>query len=1007
MKELANYSFDDDGILRKFGSLNRYNRVLYGGHGRDAEDYGKFFTFAGDAPIFMGAASDCLKNNWCYQAKRGVLQSGLALTPGVTFGNPDRYGKWFHNSRDIVSSWQHGFMEYSLSQFSAYFPETEIKIEVYPLQKHDGFLVHYNIIADAETVFCAVLGGMTDYIGRFDPPDSTVRDLRLQDCQTARAEVAGKYGRLFHTESNSSIIAGCSFDAEILTDAAECAVENSPTVALTAHEGEAAVLKFVKRLAPGERLCGNLLVLCNADEPTLQYYLDNDPRSEIVQAIRQKSSGIKITTPDLRLNATVVDQQIALDAAYHTPTFFHGAIGYHAPFLGWRGWYGGTLAGWYERVRSAARAHLATKRPKNSNEKIWYDGSDRPDLDHEGTQYHHWENAQSKLTAMLYKEDIYNMQEVFIDMLLHYIDCSGDWDLGREVFDDLDELLAAEERIFDADGDGLYQSFLNTWISDGHSYNGGGCTQASCYNYAANCKMALLARKLNRDGSVFENRARKIRDAVNRRLWQEDTGVFAEFIDTVGNKLLHPAPELSTIYLASESELATPEQMTRSLQYTEKYIRSTLTCGRRGRLAYSSAWLPKKYSTCGLFPAENAALALAYFRSYRKTEALQLLDGLLDLFALSQTPGGISHVATAQGGFDHGDWDFTDVSSPYLRLLVEGLWGVNCRCLSDEITIAPQLPESWEQAELELPEIKLQYKRSGKSCTLLLTTLLPYTKKIILPGKIKLENIGNAVIHQSSYGTAELTIVQWESTGTLEITYQDLNPVAAKPHLLTGIPERKPSPAVPEKFANLDLSRLFNANLAKIFQQKYLAPRPDTYSIGNRINGRYAWEWNHHGHNAVNLDDTALRQAPGGVYQLPGSIWSFPTPPEGNNAACASIWENFPTLLEYPLHGQAQELVLFMFGATNAMQSFVVNARVIVNYSDGSNSVCELIEPENFDDLLVPAVQQKFERFYWNNGNHGNVVRIKLDPAKTLANFQLEAVANEVIAGILGAALIR
>ena len=342
MKELANYSFGDDGILRKFGSLNRYNRVLYGGHERDAEDYGKFFTFAGDAPIFMGAASDCLKNNWCYQAKRGVLQSGLALTPGVTFGNPDRYGKWFHNSHDIVSSWQHGFMEYSLSQFSAYFPETEIKIEVYPLQKHDGFLVHYNIIADAETVFCAVLGGMTDYIGRFDPPDSTVRDLRLQDCQTARAEVAGKYGRLFHTESNSSIIAGCSFDAEILTDAAECAVENSPTVALTAHEGEAAVLKFVKRLAPGERLCGNLLVLCNADEPTLQYYLDNDPRSEIVQAIRQKSSGIKITTPDLRLNATVVDQQIALDAAYHTPTFFHGAIGYHAPFLGWRGWYGGS-----------------------------------------------------------------------------------------------------------------------------------------------------------------------------------------------------------------------------------------------------------------------------------------------------------------------------------------------------------------------------------------------------------------------------------------------------------------------------------------------------------------------------------------------------------------------------------------------------------------------------------------------------------------------------------------
>ena len=72
---------------------------------------------------------------------------------------------------------------------------------------------------------------------------------------------------------------------------------------------------------------------------------------------------------------------------------------------------------------------------------------------------------------------------------------------------------------------------------------------------------------------------------------------------------------------------------------------------------------------------------------------MQLLDGLLDVFALSPSPGGIAHVASRLGSNDAGDWDFTDVTSPYLRLLIEGLWGIKYRQLNDEVVIAPQLPD--------------------------------------------------------------------------------------------------------------------------------------------------------------------------------------------------------------------------------------------------------------------------------------------------------------------------
>ena len=117
MSIVERYTIDEKGDLQKFGSNLTYNRVLYGGHLRDEESWGRFFTFAGDAPVFMGAASDCLKDNWCYQAKCGVLQSGLTETPGVPFGKVDGYGKWFHKAGDIASSWHHGYMSYELIQF--------------------------------------------------------------------------------------------------------------------------------------------------------------------------------------------------------------------------------------------------------------------------------------------------------------------------------------------------------------------------------------------------------------------------------------------------------------------------------------------------------------------------------------------------------------------------------------------------------------------------------------------------------------------------------------------------------------------------------------------------------------------------------------------------------------------------------------------------------------------------------------------------------------------------
>ena len=251
------------------------------------------------------------------------------------------------------------------------------------------------------------------------------------------------------------------------------------------------------------------------------------------------------------------------------------------------------------------------------------------------------------------------------------------------------------------------------------------------------------------------------------------------------------------------------------------------------------------------------------------------------------------------------------------------------------------------------------------------------------------------------------------------------------------------------KFEALDISQYFNSAIMELHTLEYRTPRPKGYSIGARLNGRYAWDWNQGGHNAVKVDDTALRRAAPakqirnpnlsscmhrqisksdvsrvattsltrnnkklksiidkleegrGVFYSPSGI-GFSTPAKGSNVACASIWDNFPTSIEIPLKGKASELAVFFIGVTNPMQSRVENARFTVTYLDGSTETVSLVNPDNFDDWLNAALQTQNETVYFSDYNHGMVQRIELDPKKELAKLSMEAVANEVIIGLLG-----
>ncbi|MBO5725102.1 MAG: hypothetical protein J6S58_09765, partial [Lentisphaeria bacterium] len=202
----------------------------------------------------------------------------------------------------------------------------------------------------------------------------------------------------------------------------------------------------------------------------------------------------------------------------------------------------------------------------------------------------------------------------------------------------------------------------------------------------------------------------------------------------------------------------------------------------------------------------------------------------------------------------------------------------------------------------------------------------------------------------------------------------------------------------------VEMKTLFNSSLCTIHDREFRSPRPEGYSIGMRLNGRYAWEWNQFGHNALKVDDTLLRNA-GNLFTSASGL-CFATPEKGDNALSVSLWDNFPTSAVIPLQGKGTALAVLLSGTTHAMQSYVPNGRLTLVYEDGSTVMKDLIQPLNFDDFLISSYQKENEVVYFGAGTHGLVQILDLDERKTLKELQVEAIANEVIINIHAVTLL-
>lgn len=649
-----------DGIEIENGT-GRFNRPLYS----SVERPQRLIALAGDRPEFMLMQISSTKT----MNKLANLKLGFADGP------------WLDASTPVLARYDKGLQNYRLGAKSA-----ELEIAAVRARAFEGLLLRVRSQREPAAPLVLAIGGRgaSNYDqnpaqAAFNPGECRGTKLTFTNNTLT---LAGKGTTVFVTGS-----APLSFTA-----ANPAAVAKGPKALLAAPVAKDAVAVLAARWPKK----GELYFILTTDAPDSAGVkaFRTAPEQVFAEAVadnRKLATAIEIHTPDPYLDTALSAALLGYEAAWNATTFRHGAIAWHDSFAGWRSTYAATTCGWSDRVQS----HM-----------------------HE---FYSRQSAEGRIPSKLENDSIYNMGEQLVDQALYDYDWTGDLEpLRNGGFDAIARHLAWGEKFLKTP-DGLYENFLNAWNTDYKWCNGGGGTIASAYYWRANKTMAEIATRLGKSPAAFEQRATAIATAMKARLWSERVGVYGEFRDRHGLKLLHESPDLSSIYTPIDLGFCDPFESYRMLRFALRRFETIRGLPREGALIYSSEWLPNHYSTRDIYTGEiiNTLLALSRIGQSEAAEPFRrALDGS---FFAGPGPGSTGYIINPEGTY-RPHTDFTDTTSMYVRNVVEGLFGVGMLAPENRVILQPSFPREWKHASIRCPAVEYQYTWDGGTETMAIQT---------------------------------------------------------------------------------------------------------------------------------------------------------------------------------------------------------------------------------------------------------------------------------------------
>ena len=997
----------------------RYNRALYGA----AQGGSRFSVFAGDIP------------EWMLYHAGGAGYAFLGIAQGESFIPLSSYAAY-----DI---WYSGGMAVNHAEDPAW---GRLTIEALPDAAHAAALLHVkaeNLPEGAQ--LCLVYGGIdrmgdsrnldagyTEQARTLFSPARTKNNLVILEESTASVQFE---------DMTASLDASCpctpmAVDPEAFLQgnlAASCGQDTMAALLLPAGQAECILRISLEAavLPPAQAWAAALL---HAD------------------SLRTRAECI---SDDPALDAAAACLPAALEGMWLAPYYLHGAWSWRIPLLGWRSRFGPSIMGWGDRVQQEARTYFSMmyeagkpirrddKQQFNqdyfvhgSQEKVLYaadeGASGAPDPRYRMAR----QSSRSVFNtdgAMPYgpgNEGVvqYDMQQDFITQAVYQLNCGCDRAFAEEVFPRLKRHLAWQERCFHRDG--LYESFANFWASDAIQYFGGGCALATANNYLAYDAAARLADLLGEDASPFLVKKEAISRAFHEQLWLPRQGSPAEFRDGMGQRLVHPMTSLPTIVTCITSGILTEDECLRSLDYVRRELEHISLPD--GALVYNTQWAPYHWSVRDVDFADMCHLALCCFLLGRAEDGWHYLRGVIGESCMrSVAPGAFMCVLEGKSV------DFSDTASIAARALAEGLFGYRPRLLKGHILLAPAIPEALPRLKWKIPGAQGEWRRTADTLAFTwqvenqdvpLRLQLPLHRarldRVCLNGK---DAADYQIIRKGDRCFLEMTLDALSGTAELslsgEYTPDRLHPIAA-PQKETALP----APAAPAAWTPLNMDAAFNSCVGDLFSKPYLSPRPDTCSLQApwtllpadwclRPSAPGAPEY------PFRLTDDALRSAVhGGVFEACGVPFRQAAEAGTNNALFVSQWDNYPNWAEFPLEAPAGWLALLLTGCTNQMQCGVTNARLHFTHPDGTETCLALTAPINFRSIesgpdnerpqdrscyqadLPRAVIGRFTGEIhgpaWAQVNYMHV-------PKPVCAVRVEAVANEIVLGLLGVSAMQ
>jgi hypothetical protein len=651
------------------------------------------FVLTGDQPIARLAKDEYLYGTFMLAVER----NGKA--------------KWLQNCDQITSIYQSGKMDWEISDGE--FPGLKIKLEILPMVTSTGMAIRVSAdeVQPGDKVIWTFGGAqwrkdqnLSWKLDAMGQPELLTWGFVPEESKNNQIEIEGQtcFLSLLNTfdKTKQFTVAGVCGSSKLGdVGVGEASAWNNAANFSNSKANNFPILKGTVAIEKGKHAYWAFEAFNQADKIDLSSV--NNPEKVFIEGLKRIESfqsRLKIDTPDPYLNAVAAASVAAVDGTWYPPVFVHGALQWNSRYPGWRTIFGGTMYGWHNRVMDEAKFYTSSQ-VKESNKTQAKADTERL-LTIQG--------ADSRFYGVGHiakDQGFYNMQTQFFDQIVEEYRWTNDPELIKFFREALELHLIWVHDCFDPDDDGVYESYINTWPTDSIWFNGAGTADETCYAYRGHLAARDMAHNAGDEKSEKHHTMmlEKIKKGFFDKLWIDKKGHSGFYREQGGHERLNENPWLYGIFLPIDAGLTSPMQSIESVYYSEWALQNDLM-PYGGRQVWTSNLVPPMWSVRELWPGDNYHLALSYFQSGLAADGYDIFRGTFLRTAFN-------HLSPGNLGGQKGGTDFGDCVHPFTRTLVSGLFGYSPDYPNGNVKIAPQFPSDWNNASIELPDVKITFDR--------------------------------------------------------------------------------------------------------------------------------------------------------------------------------------------------------------------------------------------------------------------------------------------------------